>query len=286
MKTSRRNNRTPFYCCLLVGGLLSASCPDSDSGGKTNPLLSNSFLNIAHRGGSNLAPEETLEAFHNAVEVGADMLEMDMQATSDGVVILLHDATVDRTTNGHGQVKDLMLADFKQLEAGAWKDAKYAGERVPTLAEVFDSVGGRLWINVELTNYFTRGDDLVPTVVALIQKMNMQRRVLLSSFDPFNIRRVRQLDPSLPVAQLTAHNLPLYLREAWLAPLCPHDARHPDVTQLKQKSVAWYHQRRYRVNVWTNNDPADMREFVRQGVDGLITDVPDIARNVIRDLTS
>lgn len=238
---------------------------------------------IAHRGASAAAPENTLAAFTLAAELGADAVELDVKLSKDGVPILLHDETVDRTTDAKGKVKDFTLADFKKMDAGAWKESKYAGERPPTLAEVFDSIGGRLWINVELTNYYTRGDDLVPTVVALIQKMNMQKRVLLSSFDPFNLRKARQLDPSLPVAQLTAHHKVIYLGEAWLTFLAPHEARHPDVAQLKQKGVAWYHRRNYRVNVWTNNEPNTMRDFVRQGVDGLITDVPDVARAVIGD---
>lgn len=239
---------------------------------------------IAHRGASAAAPENTLAAVNRAAALGAQAVELDVKLSRDGVPILMHDATVDRTTDARGRVGDFALADFKQMDAGAWKGRQFAGEPVPTLAEAFESVGGRLWINVELTNYYTRGDDLVPVVVALIQKMQMQRRVLLSSFQPFNIRRVRQLDPTLPTALLTAYKLPLYLREAWLAPLCPHDARHPDVAQLKQKGVAWYKARGYRVNVWTNNDRDDMREFVRQGVDGLITDVPDVARETIAAL--
>lgn len=233
---------------------------------------------IAHRGASAAAPENTLAAFNLAVSLGANAVELDAKLSKDGVPVAMHDPTVDRTTDGRGRVADLTLADLKKLDAGSWKDAKYAGERAPTLAEVFESVGSRLWINVELTNYTSRGDGLESAVVALIQKTNLQRRVLLSSFDPFAIYNVRRLNPSLPIAQLTASHMPIYLREAWLAPFIPHEARHPDGAQLKQKSVAYFKRRGYRVNVWTINDPADMREFVKQGVDGLITDAPDVAR--------
>jgi glycerophosphoryl diester phosphodiesterase len=245
-----------------------------------NHLLWRTPAVIGHRGASAAAPENTLAAFQRAVELGADAVELDVKLSRDGALVIMHDETVDRTTDGKGKVCDLTLADFKRLDAGSWKGPQFAGERVPTLAEVFEAVGQRLWINVELTNYYAGRDNLVPAVVGLIQKMSMQRRVLLSSFDPFNLRRARQLDASLPLAQLTSHDMARYLREAWLAPLCPHDARHPDVAQLKQKGVAWYHRRHYRVNVWTDNDPGEMREFVRQGVDGLITDVPDVARAV------
>jgi glycerophosphoryl diester phosphodiesterase len=237
---------------------------------------------IAHRGASAAAPENTLASFKLAADLGADAVELDVKLTRDGALIIMHDETVDRTTNAKGKVRDLTLAQFRQMDAGAWKAPQYKGEPVPTLEDVFDAVAGRVWINVELTNYYARGDSLVPTVVALIQKMNLQKRVLLSSFDPFNLRQARHLDPSLPLAQLTSHDQAIYLREAWLAPFCPHEARHPDVAQLKQKGVAWYKQHHYRVNVWTNNVEADMREFVKQGVDGLITDLPDVALKVIR----
>ncbi|MEK7312683.1 MAG: glycerophosphodiester phosphodiesterase family protein [Chloroflexota bacterium] len=238
---------------------------------------------IGHRGASAAAPENTLAAFDLAMALGADAVELDAKLSKDGVPVVMHDPTVDRTTDERGRVADLTLADLKKLDAGSWKDAKYTGERVPTLAEVFEAVGSRLWINVELTNYTTRGDGLEAAVVALIQKVNLQRRVILSSFDPFAIRNVRRLDPSLPIAQLTASDMPIYLREAWLAPFIPHEARHPDVVQLKQKGVAYFKKRGYRVNVWTINGPADMREFVRQGVDGLITDVPDVAKEAIKN---
>lgn len=236
---------------------------------------------IGHRGACAYAPENTLASFNLAVELGADAVELDVKLTRDGVPIIMHDETVTRTTNGKGKVCDLTLAEFKELDAGSFKDSKYAGEPVPTLEEVFEAVAGRVWINVELTNYYTRGDALVPKVLALIQKMNLQKRVLLSSFDPFNLRQARHLDPSLPLAQLTSHDMAIYLRDAWLAPFCPHEARHPDVPQLKQEGVAWYHRHHYRVNVWTNNDEADMRTFVKQSVDGLITDMPDLACKVI-----
>ncbi|MEK9164441.1 MAG: glycerophosphodiester phosphodiesterase family protein [Chloroflexota bacterium] len=240
---------------------------------------------IAHRGASAAAPENTLAAFTSAAALGADAVELDVKLSKDGVPIIMHDPTVDRTTDGRGRVADLTLAALKRLDAGAKKDAKFAGERVPTLAEVFEAVADTrsVWINVELTNYTTRGDGLERAVVELIGRMNFRRRVLLSSFNPLALRAVKVFDPGLPVAQLTAQRMPVYLREAWLAPFAPHEARHPDVAQLQQKGVAFYKKRGYRVNVWTNNDPEDMKLFASQGVDGLITDVPEVARQMMKD---
>lgn len=238
---------------------------------------------IGHRGASAAAPENTLAAFNLAAALGSDAVELDAKLSKDGVPVVMHDPTVNRTTDGRGRVCDLTLADLRSLDAGSWKDAKFSGERVPTLTEVFESLGSRLWINVELTNYTTRGDGLEAAVIALIRKMNLQRRVLLSSFSLFAIRNVRRLDPALPLALLTASGMPIYLREAWFAPFIPHEARHPDMAQLKQKGAAYFKRRGYRVNVWTINDAVDMREFVKQGIDGLITDAPDAAKAAIGD---
>jgi glycerophosphoryl diester phosphodiesterase len=249
------------------------------------PALDHLYLRtpaiIAHRGASAAAPENTLAAFNLAVALNADAVELDVKLSKDGVPVVMHDATVDRTTDGKGRVSDLTLADLKALDAGSWKEAKFAGERVPRLAEVFEAVSSRIWINVELTNYTTRGDGLAAVVVGLIQQMKLQNRVLLSSFDPLNLRKVRQLDPSLPVAQLTSHDQPIFLREAWLAFFIPHEARHPEDVQLGQKGVAYFKKRGYRVNVWTVNNPDDLRRLADEGVDGLITDVPDIARQAV-----
>jgi len=128
---------------------------------------------IGHRGASAAAPENTLAAFNLAVLLGADAVELDAKLSKDDVPVVMHDPTVDRTTDGRGRVADLTLADLKKLDAGSWKDAKYTGERAPTLAEVFEAVGSRLWINVELTNYTTRGDGLEAAVGQVVGEVEV-----------------------------------------------------------------------------------------------------------------
>jgi len=237
---------------------------------------------IAHRGASAAAPENTLAAFNLAIDLGADAVELDVDMTRDGVPIVIHDDTVDRTTNGHGAAAHLTLSEIKQLDAGSWKDAKFAGERIPTLEEVFEAIAKKIWINVELKKMSLKDNGLEEAVVRLIQKMNLRERVILSSFNPFAIRQAKQIDPSIPIALLTSSGEPMYLREGWLEFLLSLEARHPQHTQLKAKGMAHYKRGGKRVNVWTVDDPNDMKLFAGQGVDGIITNVPDVARKVLR----
>jgi glycerophosphoryl diester phosphodiesterase len=131
---------------------------------------------FAHRGASAYAPENTLSAFVMALEQGADGVELDAKLSADGQVMVIHDATVDRTTNGHGRVKDLSLADLRSLDAGGFFAEKYRGEKVPTLEEVFEALGKRMFINVELTNYNTPADHLVESVCMLVKKLACRNR--------------------------------------------------------------------------------------------------------------
>jgi glycerophosphoryl diester phosphodiesterase len=115
---------------------------------------------FAHRGASAWAPENTLAAFRLAVEHGAPAIELDVKLTSDRKVVVLHDQTVDRTTNGHGDLRQFSLADLRELDAGGPFSAEYQGERIPTLVEVFEAVGKQVYINIELTNYASTRDKL------------------------------------------------------------------------------------------------------------------------------
>src|SRR5512135_2653183 len=117
-------------------------------------------LVLAHRGASLHAPENTLAAFTLAADQGADGIELDVKLTRDGSIVVMHDATVDRTTTGHGRVSDLTLSEIKALDAGSNFEPQFAQERVPLLEEVFAAVAGRLMINIELTNYASRRDGL------------------------------------------------------------------------------------------------------------------------------
>ena len=170
---------------------------------RSQPLI------IAHRGSSAHAPENTLAAFQLAAEQGADAIELDVDLTRDGHAIIMHDATIDRTTDGSGAVNALTLEEIRRVDAGAWKSAAFKGERVPLLAEVFAAVGQRVLINVEVKSTSLRSNGVEAKVAALVQQHDLFERVIISSFNPFALRRIKQIEPRLACGLLYAPDLPI-----------------------------------------------------------------------------
>lgn len=244
-------------------------------------------LNIAHRGASSAAPANTLAAFEKAVELDADGIEFDVQLSADGIPVVIHDFTVDGTTDGSGRVADMSLAQLGELDAGSYFDPAFAGERIPTLAQVLEAVGSRLLLNIELKYFSPRDNGLERSVIAQIKQYQRGRdndyRILLSSFNPFSLRRAKKIAPYIPVGLLYALELPLPLRRAWLAPLFPHKARHPEHTMVNASYMDWAQRRSYHVNTWVVNDPDEMRRLIALGVDSIITNLPDVLRSVLKD---
>jgi glycerophosphoryl diester phosphodiesterase len=238
-------------------------------------------LVIAHRGASTAAPANTMAAFDKAVELGTDGIEFDVHLSADGVPVVIHDFAVDATTDCSGRVAEMTLAQLKQLDAGSYFDPAHAGERIPTLEEVLQAFGNRLLLNVELKSTSLRGNGLERAVIALVEKYGLGSRVLFSSFNPFSLRRAKKIAPHIRAGLLYAPNLPLPLSHAWLAPLFPHEARHPEHTMVDAHYMAWAHRRGYRVNTWTVDDPNEMRRLIALGVDGIITNVPDVLRKTL-----
>jgi len=243
---------------------------------RSQPLI------IAHRGASEYAPENTLAAFQLAAEQDADAIELDVDLTRDGQVVVMHDATIDRTTDGYGRVNDLTLAEIRRVDAGAWKSAEFKGEHVPLLEEVFEAVGQRMLINVEIKGMSLRGTGVEAKVAALIEKHGLLDRVLLSSFNPFALRRVKQVNARLACGLLSQPNSPIFLRKAWLAPLIPNlNARHPHYSQVNRAVVDEFHALGLGVNVWTVNQAGVARAMAQAGVDGLLGDDPVLIRETL-----
>ncbi len=239
-------------------------------------------LVIAHRGSSAHAPENTLAAFKLAAEQEADAIELDVDLTRDGHVVVMHDATLDRTTDGHGRVGDLTLEEIRRVDAGAWKDTAFRGERVPLLEEVFETVGQRLLINVEIKGMALRGTGLEAQVAALIEKHGLIDRVIISSFNPLALRRVKYVNAHLACGLLYAPDLPIFLRDAWLAPLIPGlNARHPQHSQVNRAVVEQFHAQGLTVNVWTVNQAGIAQAMAQAGVDGIIGDDPVLLRETL-----
>lgn len=242
-------------------------------------------LNIAHRGASAAAPANTLAAFEKAVELGADGVEFDVHLSADGAPVVIHDFSVNATTDGSGRVADMPLAQLKELDAGSYFHPIFAHERIPTLEEVLQTAESRLLLNIELKTVSLRDNGLERTVIAQVKRHGLEKSVLLSSFNPFSLRRAKKIAPRIPVGLLYAPGLPLPLRRAWLASLAPHEARHPEHTMVDSRYMRWARRRNYRVNTWTVDEPDEMRRLIDLGVDSIITNVPDVLRDVIASHT-
>ncbi len=238
-------------------------------------------LNFAHRGASFEAPENTLAAFLLAVELGADGIEFDVQISRDGEVVVVHDFSLEATTDGQGAVGDKTLGELKALDAGAWFDPVFAGQRIPTLQEVVDAVGDRLLLNVELKTTSLSGDGLEAAVVQAIEDNHLQDRVVVSSFNPLAVRRVRQLDAWIPTGLLYAPDQPILLRWPWLCRLLKPDALHPHHSLVDAEFVHKTQRAGRRVHAWTVDDPGQMWQLMRLGVDLIITNRPDLLRRVL-----
>ena len=236
---------------------------------------------IGHRGASAHAPENTIAAFELALRQHADAIELDTKLTVDGHVVVIHDQTVDRTTDGTGQVNKLSLKALKGLDAGSSFDISFKSEKIPTLEEVFETVGHKTCINIELTNYATSLDDLPERVTALIKKHNLQRTVLFSSFNALTLLRVHKLLPDVPFGLLTLSKTGSFLANRWVNKIIPYNTLNPCFDDTNLRLVKRLHQRGRYVFVYTVNDPEAMRSLSAWGVDGFFTDDPGLAKHVL-----
>lgn len=237
-------------------------------------------VNIAHRGASAAAPENTLAAFERALELGADGIELDVRLSADRVPVVIHDATVDATTDGSGRVANMTVAQLQRLDAGSWFGLSYADLRIPTLEEVLAAVGSELLVNIELKGSGLAGRRLVRAVVELVEGFRLTERVLISSFNPLHLVHVHRAAPGIPTGLLySGRFFPVFAQA--VSPQ-PYAALHPGVAVLDRKHVDWIRRHDYRVHVWTVDNPSDMRRLISWGVDAIITNVPHLLHKLLQ----
>ena len=228
----------------------------------------------AHRGASGHAPENTLEAFQLAIQMGADGIELDVHLSSDGELVVIHDETVDRTTNGTGLVSGKTLAQLKQLDASKGMEG-FSGVRIPTLAEVYDLIRDTgLLVNVEIKTDNIQYADIEKKCLALEREKGMEGRVIYSSFNHYTLANVVALDPEAKTGLLYMSGL----YQPWeYAKLAGASYIHPFLRNLLLPGlVDGCRENGIGINLWTVNDENTMRACLKQGV-GIITDYPDRA---------
>jgi len=272
------------------------------------PAPGSKTIVYAHRGAMSYAPQNTMKAFSMAWEQGAHGIELDVQTTSDGVPVVFHDDTLDQLTDGEGPVRGYDLAGIRKLDAGSHFGPAFAGERIPTLEEVLRAMPAESFINIEIKTDLAFDSSwlgvrvrhvfgakplernaadpreiearrVVRSTVDCLERVaedipELPSRVIVSSFDPIALEAFAEVFPGIPVAFLYAPNVVRDTRP--LMRSIPHQAWHPHFKLVGAKTLAEERAAGRRVNVWTVNEEDEARRLIALGVDGLITNKPDI----------
>lgn len=236
-------------------------------------------LIIAHRGFSGKYPENTLLAVREAMRLGVDGIEVDARVSRDGVVVLMHDESVERTTNGRGLVRELLWSEIKRLDAGSWRGEEFLGEPVPTLDEILAETVGRVVLHVEVKE---PGDE--DAVIKVARDVGALDWIVVNSFHPEVIRNVLKLEPTLGRC-LTLEWLDDDFEESRAIRLAiNHGANSISLYKGRatQSFMKYAHQRLLSVSVWTVNSIEDARSLAKMDVDAIVTDYPDIMLNYLR----
>ncbi len=232
-------------------------------------------LIIAHRGASAYAPENTLSAFRKAVQMNSDGIELDVQLSKDGHVVVIHDLTVNRTSNGNGKVKKLTLKQLKELDFGSWFSKEFKNERICTLEEVFNYLKDyKGLINVEIKKEWLQFNSIEKKVAGLIAKFDLRDRTIVSSFSTLSLLKMKRIDKDIQTGILYSSSTK---RLILFAEFFKMNAIHPwyqnvtrDVKRIAVKD-------NLIINTYTVDEPSEMKKLADIGVDGIITNVPDVA---------
>ncbi len=231
---------------------------------------------VAHRGASVEAPENTPAAFRRALAIGVDAVELDVHLSSDGEPVVIHDPVLGRTAVGPGLVKDLTAAALRRLDAGRWFGEAFAGERIPTLAEALEILRS-VRVIVEIKNGPIYYPEIAPRVVAVVRGAG-HRSVTVSSFDHHVLPQIRALAQEIETAVLFSARP---VSPVSLARDAQAQYLHPEWAFATPDLIEAAHGAGLRVEAWTIDDPAQMAEMARRGVDGIITNVPGRLREVL-----
>ena len=243
-------------------------------------------LVIGHRGAMGYAPENTLLSFEEAIRRGADLLELDVQLTADGEVIVMHDTSVDRTTDGTGFVRDFPIKRIQSFDAGTWYGPDYAGQYVPSLVQVIERFrrrktarGHLVGLIVELKTVRGSGGSLADTIVALLTRENFVERCCIISFDAVALQEVRSAHKTLPVGLLFSEEN----EEGRIAQAKAIGAQaiFPRKTWVTARGVASAHKADLSVGTWTANTKNEMKRMMACGVDAITTNFPDRLRSLM-----
>ena len=235
----------------------------------------------AHRGADGYAPENTLPAFALAARMGADGVELDVQLTKDGQIVVCHDERIDRTGNGKGWLKDYTLEELKKFDFSCG-NKQYAGARIPTLEEVLDLLQDTgMYVDIELKTLTVPYPEIERKCIELVRKKGYQDRVIFCSFNHLSLQKVRLLAPEIKIGYLYLHTTPSVIP---LAKKLGADALHITQRNLIISGLAEKcREMGLEINAWTINKESEYRICAEQGVNAVITDYPDRIKKFVSE---
>ena len=261
-----------FMLILAISVFNLISCSQKIT--KTN-MSKHKIMVVAHRGASGYAPENTLSSMQKAIDLGADMSELDVQETSDGKIIVLHDASLKRTSGVDKNIWETKYSDLKDLDIGSWFSDEYKNEPVPTLQQIIDLIKGKMKLNIELK---ANGHEkkLAERTSKIVEDNNFLDQVIFTSFKFAEIDKVRELNKKAKVGYLFS-KLPkdVDVFNANVDLLSAH-YKIVDKEFMKKAKAAGK-----EVAVWTVNKPGDLKRMIDLGVDAIITNYPDVLRRIL-----
>lgn len=237
---------------------------------------------IAHRGAAIQAPENTMAAFRRALQLGAGGIELDVHLSADGHLVVIHDERVDRTSNGKGLIKEMSFDELRSLDFGSWFSPGFQGEKIPDLEEVLQLLDG--WdgiLNIEIKNGPVFYPGIEKAVLDTVVKHGFLSRTIFSSFNHYCLVEMRKINPETRIA-------PLYyagLYEPWVyAQRMGASAIHPNFYTINSEVVKNCKRNNVMVNPYTVDQPEHIKAMIQAGADAIITNYPDVALNIIKEM--
>lgn len=236
---------------------------------------------LGHRGAMGSAPENTAASFKMAMDYGADGVEFDIQLTKDKKIVVVHDFSVNRTTDGNGFIRDLSLKELKKLDAGTKFNSVFTGEKILTLGETLEIVKDSKIINIELKNGPIFYPGLEERVLEIINITGLKEKIIISSFNHYSLNKIKELDPDIKVGIL--YMAALY--QPWeYAKRLGAVAIHPYYQSISPEIISKCHIKGIMVNVFGVNDRKSLKKMIKIGVDSIITDYPEIGIELRNEL--
>ena len=243
---------------------------------------------ISHRGANKQAPQNTIPAFKKSIEIGVDGFETDIHLTSDGVPVVCHNYTIDETSNGQGEVRSKTLEELRTYDFGSYFHEKFKGTKLPTLEEFLAlcETADIEIMNIEIKPPLDGNMEIVEKTINAVKEHGLFKKLLISSFDSNVLIECKRVDPECKTGFLYAPNKSFFYKKMLFgyvsfAKKIQADYLHPHYYTVTKRYVEKLHENGIGINVWTVNKPEVVNKLLKMGVDGIITDVPQLVNELV-----